>query len=214
MVFAQFEAQLTPAEAELWAGLDSPAKIQAFLDATPYSPENANRCPLAVLRDRQAHCLDGGLFAAAALRRLGHRPLILDILPEPDTDDDHVLALFQQHGHWGAVAKSNYTGLRFREPIYRNFRELVLSYFEDYYNVNGQKTLRGYSRPVNLSRFDKLGWLWRNEGADAIERHLWRLKPIALLTEPMAASLSPVDTLSFEAGRLGVNEAGLYQPKK
>jgi len=213
MTIAQFEAHLTPAELELFAGLTSPAKIQAFLNDTPYSAESMNRCPLGVLRNRQAHCLDGALFAAAALRRLGYPPLILDMLPEPDTDDDHLLALFRQDGYWGAVAKSNYVGLRFREAIHRNLRELVLSYFEDYYNVKGQKTLRGYTRPVNLQAFDKFGWMWSNEGADAVERHLWRLKPISLLSATMVANLSLLDDLAFESGRLGVNEAGLFQPK-
>lgn len=214
MTFKEFEEHLTPPQWALFASLDSPAKIQAFLDETPYSAENANRCPVSVLQDRQAHCLDGGLFAAAALRRLGYPPLIIDLLPEPDTDDDHVLAIFKQNDCWGAVAKSNFVGLRSREAIYRTLRELVMSYFEDFYNVNGQKTLRSYTRPVNLQRFDKVGWMWRNEGADAIEQYLYKLKRIPLLNEEMAARLSPMDKLSYQAGMLGVNEAGLYKPQK
>ncbi len=210
---ATFDEQLNDTEREIWTGLTSPALIQAFLDDVPYSPENANRCPLRVLRDRQAHCLDGALFAAAALRRLGYPPLIIDLLPEPGTDDDHVLALFKEYGYYGAVAKSNFVGLRFREPIYRTLRELVLSYFEDYFNVNGEKTLRAYTRPVSLVTFDKVGWMVRDEGADAIEQRLWQLRRIPLLTPPMAAGLSPVDKLSYEAGMLGVNAAGLYRPE-
>lgn len=213
MTIEKFETYLSPAQLELFSRLNSPASIQAFLDDVPYSAENANRCPLAVLQDRQAHCLDGGLFAAAALRRLGYPPLIVDLLPDPGMDDDHVLAIYRRDGYWGAVAKSNYVGLRFREAIYRNLRELVLSYFEDYYNINGQKTLRSYTRPVNLQSFDKVGWMWRNEGADAIEQHLWRLKSIPLLNSAMVACLSPMDKLSFEAGMLGTNPAGIYQPK-
>ena len=110
--------------------LKTPALIQAFLDETPYSPEERYRCPLSVLRDRKAHCFDGAVFAAAMLRRLGHRPLIVDMLPN-GRDDDHMLALFRVDGHLGALAKSNFSGLRYREPIYRTLRELVLSYFDD-----------------------------------------------------------------------------------
>jgi hypothetical protein len=214
MTVEKFETYLNAQQLALWAGLNSPAKIQAFLDEIPYSAEDANRCPVAVLQDLQAHCLDGALFAAAALSRLGFPPLILDMQPEPGMDDDHVLALFRREGHWGAVAKSNYSGLRFREAIHRNLRELVLSYFEDYYNVDGVKTLRYYTRQINLNRFNKVGWLWRNEGADAIEKYLWQMKRIPLLSESMVAHLSSIDKLSFEAGRLGSNSAGLYQPKK
>lgn len=207
-----FEERLTPEEKALVESLDTSEKIQAFLNQTPYSPENANRCPLMVIRERKAHCLDGGLFAAAMLRRLGYPPLLLDMLPEPGTDDDHILALFRVEGNWGAVAKSNFSGLRFREPVYHNLRELVMSYFEDFFNMHGQKTLRTYTRPVNLAAYDRFHWLWQNSGADVIERRLFNLARIPLLTAEMAARLNPVDKLSYQAGMLGVNPEGLYQP--
>jgi hypothetical protein len=214
MILEKFEANLTKPHLELLTNLTSPAKIQTFLDETPYSAENANRCPVSVLRDRVAHCLDGGLFAAAALRRLGYPPIIVDMLPEPGLDDDHVLAIYKRDGYFGAIAKSNFVGLRFREAVYRTVRELVLSYFEDFYNVNGQKTMRAYTRPVNLQAFDQAGWMWSDAGADAIEQHLKHLKPIPLLTPQMIAQLSLVDKLSYQAGMLGVNEAGLYRPQR
>lgn len=209
----QFEALLTPAELEAFQSLDSPAAIQAYLDATPYSTEERTRCPLVTMRDRVAHCLDGALFAATALRRLGYPPLLLDLLPEPDTDDDHVLAIFKQHGCFGAMAKSNFVGLRYREPIYRTARELVLSYFEVYYNVDGQKTLRAYTRLFNLARFDRTHWMWDGSGVEVVEQHLYRLKPIPLITREMAAQLEPVDSLTYQAGMLVVNPAGLYRPR-
>lgn len=111
------------------ARLSNPSRIQAFLDELAYSTEPIYRCPLRVLRERTAHCFDGALFAAAALRCLGYPPLIVDLLPN-GRDDDHLLALYRVDGHWGAVAKSNFVGLRFREPIHRTLRELALSYFE------------------------------------------------------------------------------------
>jgi hypothetical protein len=130
MTMSDFDARLDEEQRELLSKLDTPIEIQAFLDSIPYSAEDANRCPLSVLRDRQAHCLDGALFAAAALRRLGHAPVLVDLLPEPGTDDDHVLAIIKQDGCFGALAKSNFTGLRYRETVYDTMRELVMSYFE------------------------------------------------------------------------------------
>ncbi len=180
----------------LLASLNSPYKIQAFLDATPYSASDENRCPRRVMQDRLAHCLDGGLFAAAALRRLGYPPLVIDLLPEPKVDDDHVLAVFNYHGGYGAVAKSNFSGLRFREPVFRSLRELVMSYFEDFFNVNGLKTLRGYTRPLHLASFDRMDWEVNDRAADAIEKRLKKLYPIPVLADGMASQLSPADFLT------------------
>jgi hypothetical protein len=207
------EEMLDERQRAIWAGLDSPAAIQAYLDTTAYSPEYDNRCPLSVLRDTQAHCLDGALFAAAALRRLGYPPLLVDMLPEPGTDDDHVLAIFRQNGRYGAVAKSNFAGLRYREPVFHSLRELVLSYFEWFFNLHGQKTLRSYTRPLDLSRYDHVEWEWSDRGADFIEKRLLQLRSIPLLPSETVALLNPADPLTKQAGMLGVNEAGLYRPK-
>jgi hypothetical protein len=183
------------------------------LDEIPYSAEDRNRCPLNVMQDRLAHCLDGALFAAAALRRLGDPPLVVDLFPDPGMDDDHVLAIFRRHGRLGAIAKSNFVGLRYREPVYRSLRELVMSYFNDYFNLNGVKTLRYYTRPLNLSPFDRQEWMVSDAGVDAIERRLLELRRIPLLSPEMASSLVNVDSLSYKAGMLNVNHAGLYKPK-
>jgi len=207
-----FESLLTQEEKGMMGNLTCPAKIQGYLDGIQYSAENANRCPLQVMRDRQAHCLDGGLFAAAMLRRLGYPALILEMQPAQGRDDDHVLAIYRLEGCWGALAQSNYTGLRSREPIYRNLRELVMSYFEFFYNVFGEKTLRGYSRPIHLAQFDRLGWMWLQAGADAIEEHIKKVSILPVLTKTRIERLSSMDELSFQAGRIGINEAGLYQP--
>jgi hypothetical protein len=138
-----FEVRLSVSERKLLDRLDSPIKIQTFLNSIPYSEDEFYRCPLRVLRERKAHCFDGALFAAMAIRRSGRPALILELIPNR-RDDDHILALFKQYGHWGAVAQSNFSGLRYREPIYRNLRELVMSYFEDFFNAVGEKTLVGY----------------------------------------------------------------------
>src|SRR5579859_947722 len=190
--------------------LKTPAAIQAYLDATPYSDEERYRCPLSVVRDRKAHCFDGAVFGAAMLRRLGHPPLLVDLLPN-GRDDDHMLALFRVAGLLGAVAKSNFSGLRYREPIFRTLREIVLSYFEDYFNSQGEKTLRAYTVSLNLARFDRQHWLTDDATMDAIADTLGRIRKVTLITPRMAARLQPVDPLALKAGLLGSNPEGLFK---
>lgn len=209
--FSDFDARLSPAEKQLVDGLTTPNKISQFLDSVQYPGGERNRSAVNVIRERQAHCLDGGLFAAAMLNRLGHEAQIIDLLPEPGTDDDHILALFKVNEHWGCVAKSNFTGLRYRDPIYRSLRELVMSYFEVYFNMDRFKTLRGYTRPVHLAKYDHLNWLVEDAGVDVIERKLKKLKATPLLTPDMIANLSPLDERSLMAGKFGVNMDGLYK---
>ncbi len=191
--------------------LSTPGRIQAFLDEVAYSAESEYRCPLRVLRERTAHCFDGALFAAMALRRIGHPPLILYMIAN-GRDDDHLLALYKRQGHWGAVAKSNFVGLRFREPVYRNLRELVMSYFEQFYNVEREKTLRAYTAPLNLKGFDQFHWMTSNDHLERIARRLDEIRRFSVLTRSMIAALSPVDERSHRAGLCGSNEAGLYRP--
>jgi hypothetical protein len=212
MSLQAFEKSLTPAERVFMDSLDSPRKIQDFLDEVVYEPEYFNRCPLRVLRERRGHCFDGALFGALALSRLGHPPVIVDLLPAPLMDDDHVLALFRQNGGLGAVAKSNTSGLRFRDPVYRGARELVMSYFEDYYNTLGLKSLRGYTLPFNLRPLGGINWTVDDAGCDAIEHMFGDLPRRMLLTPEMARSLSKVDKRAFDAGLLGADPAGLYAP--
>src|ERR1700731_135150 len=207
----RFLGALDAGERELLAGLDSPSSIQAFLDSIPYSSDKFYRCPRRVLRDRRAHCFDGALMAAAALRRLGFPPLVVDIYAE--RDDDHMLALWQRDGCWGALAKSNFVGLRYREPVYVSLRELVMSYFEVFYNVAREKTLRGYTVPLDMAELDDLDWMGSDGGLDAVADRLDALDRMPVLTPGMIAGLSPMDSRSFESGMAGADAAGLYQPK-
>jgi hypothetical protein len=197
--------EFTRAELRTLGRLDTPFKIQRFLDheigynrepggATCYSPR-------LVLRHAVAHCMEGALIAAAALRMHGHPPLLVDL--EAVRDDDHVLAVFRDHGCWGAIAKSNYAGLRFREPVYRTLRDLAMSYFEHYYNLRGEKTLRNYSRPVNLKRFDKTRWMTAEEDVWAIPWHLCGIPHIPLLARGAERRLNRMDKRLFAAGLVG-----------
>jgi len=207
---SSFEEALTGSERRILRGLISPNHIQSFLDRLAYSPEIGYRCPLRVIREGIAHCFDGALFAAAALRRLGHPPLILYLIANA-RDDDHLLALYKRDGLWGAVAKSNFVGLRFREAIYRTPRELVMSYFEQYYNLAREKTLRSYTVPLNLGAYDKLNWMVRDEPLEQIAEQLDDIRKFPVLTRRAVGGLSPVDDRSYRAGMLGLNREGLFK---
>lgn len=200
----------TKGERRILERLDTPLAIQRFIDATVYSDEPLYRSPRRVMRDRRAHCVDGALFACACLRFHGMPPLVLDLVAV--NDDDHFIAVVKADGLFGAVAKSNFVGLRFREPIFRTARELALSYFEDYYNTAGQKTLRSFSAPVDLARFDDLGWETRDDGIEEITERIGRMRHAPLLPAARIRALSPVDPLRLRAGLLGANPAGLYKP--
>ena len=206
----KFEEQLTSAEQQLLTGLDRPAKIQAFLNTIPYSADHFYRCPLRVLRDRKAHCFDGALFAAMALRRIGYPPLILEFIPN-ERDDDHILAVFKQRNHWGAIAQSNFTGLRYRDPVFRSLRELVMSYWADHFNSAGEMTLRGYRGPINLKTFDHLDWMSNDAGLDALADGMDRYRILPVITSEMAANLDLADERSVRAGLMGSNPEGLYK---
>ncbi len=190
--------------------IDSPYKIQEFLDSVPYNTTKRTLSPLLVMKERMAHCMDGGMFAAAALRRLGYPPLIVDLSAE--NDDDHIIAVFREGGCWGAVAKSNTTVLRFREPVYRTLRELAMSYFDLYYNLNGQKSLRSYSRTIDLSRFDDLNWETTEEDLEYIGDYTYTVRHYPLITPSQAKKLNNVPKYLYDAGFSGADIEGLYKP--
>jgi len=198
-------APFMPAERAIFRRLSTPEKIQRFLDhELAYNKEPGGptcRSPRRVMRDMTAQCMEGALFGAAALRMLGYPPLLLDL--EAVRDDDHVLAIFHANGHWGAVAKSNYSGLRFREPVYRTLRELVMSYFEHYYNLRKEKTLRRYSRPINLMRFDDMGWMTAEDDVWFVPEYLCTVSHTPVLRERLIPRLSRVDDRLFSAGLVG-----------
>jgi hypothetical protein len=200
MLFNRFDAR----ELSVLRRLNTPERIQRFLDDVDYNKEEDGptcRSPRRVLRDRLAQCLEGALFGAAALRVQGWEPLLLDL--EAVRDDDHVLAIFRQRGCWGAIAKSNYAGLRFREPVYRSLRELAMSYFEHYYNPKGEKTLRSYSRPVNLRRFDRIDWMTSEQDLWPISDYLFSIPHTRLLTSGVVRNLNRMDARLMAAGKVG-----------
>jgi hypothetical protein len=198
----------TPEERRLLRTLKTPERIQLFLDEeVGYNKEpHGETCgsPRRVLNERAAHCFEGALMAAAAMRFHGRPPLVLQLRAE--RDDDHVLALFRERpdgGAWGAVAKSNFAGLRFRAPVYRSLRELAMSYFEQYYNLRAEKSLRSYCRPVNLSRFDARGWETADEELWDVSDHLATRDFLPLVSGAQIRQLGLLDRRLYEAGLHG-----------
>jgi hypothetical protein len=209
-VMVEFERRLPKDARAVWSAWRNPADVQAYLDSIPYKAEELDRSPRRVLEDGQAHCLDGGILAALALWRMGFRPLILDLVPAPGSDDDHVLALFQVKGLWGALAKSNYPALRYREPVHRSLRELAMTYFEFFFNLKREKTLRGYTRPLDLRRFKDPSWMWDEAGIQKISKHFYGLKAIPLIPEAAAAHLQLVDERAYRSGTVGTDLSWSY----
>ncbi len=161
----------TAAERKALDRLRTPGDIQRLLETTPYSSEPIYRSPRSVLRDRKAHCFDGAMLAAAALERLGHEPLLVDL--RAHRDDDHVLAVYRQDGRWGAIAKSNFVGLRGRAPVYLSLRELAMSYFEAYFNLERRLSLRSFSRPLKLRAFERLSWRTDSKARKRLEQRIF-----------------------------------------
>jgi hypothetical protein len=202
----------TAAERAGLARLDTPAKVQKCLNALAYDPEPGTASPRRVMREKKANCFEGALFAAAAFRFHGRPPLVVDM--RSWNDDDHVLAVFRQNGAWGCVAKSNYTVLRFREPVYRTIRELMMSYMDVYFNPIGQKTLRAYSVPFDVSRFDGMNWMTTEDDISEIGDALDRARHYPVLTPARIRALQIADPILVKAGLLGSNPSGLFKPEK
>jgi len=211
-VFVQF---IMPTCVSDLGGLSSPADVQRLLDTLPYNTDHVTRCPKAALEAGKIRCLDGALLAAAALRRMGHPPQIV-FLNALD-DDGHAVALFEDRAGGtrclGAVGKSNFVGLRYREPVYASLRELIMSYFEHYYNSDGRRTLRSYSEPLDLTAFDPMNWETDQAAVKAIEKALYRQQDHVLMTLGQVRNLNRVDERSYHAGMVGINMEGVYTPK-
>ena len=192
---------LTPPNVRTLRALKTPKLIQQFIDGLTYQYADTAGSPQRTLRERKGHCLEGALVAAAALRLHGHPPLLMDL--EAVHDDDHVLAIYRERGLWGSIAKSNFAGLRSRKPVYRTLRELAMSYFEHYYNLRGEHTLRAYSRPVNLARLDGKHWMTSEEDVWCVPELLIAARHFPIAPDKVMRALPRLDRRSFEAGMHG-----------
>ncbi len=196
-------------EKKMLRGLRSPPAIQAFLDAIPYNTGVTWRSPRYVLRDRRANCMEGAVFAACCLARTGFLPALVEF--RAVRDDSHIVAIYKHARRFGAVSKSNFTGLRYRSPVYRSLRELVLSYFDHHFNVKRELTMRSYTRPLVLRERNFPGWQWNDSDLDEIADALDRQPGTTVVDGSAARHLRPVDDRLFRAGLLDANPAGLYR---
>jgi hypothetical protein len=204
-------ARSAKSELELLKQFKNPHDVQLYLNGIRYKSDPGTISPREVARRGEANCFEGALFAAAALKSFGYRPLIVDMVA--DNDDDHVIALFKRGGSYGAVAKSNTTVLRYREPVYRTLRELVMSYFDYYFNVLGEKTLRSYSNPVDLTKFDGRNWVTTDENLDFIGDYLYTVKHHGILAGTQKRNLSRADSELVDLCFSGAVQEGLYKPE-
>jgi hypothetical protein len=183
----------TKSELTLLKRLKTPAKIQDYLDRVSFNHELHGptcRSPRRVMRDRTANCVEGALFAACALRLHGHKPLVVDLTAAPH-DYDHVIAVFKQRGCWGAISKTNHAVLRYRDPVYKSIRELAMSYFHEYTDDDGKKTLRSYTRPVDLQRFHRIGWKTREKDLWDVYNYLFDVPHYPVVNRTQTTHLRP-----------------------
>lgn len=186
--------------------LNTPEKVQDFLNGLSFNFEKKGETlmsPARVLKNKSAHCFEGALLGAYILSRLPHRnfpPLVLH-LEATKEDYDHVVAPFKVRGLWGALSKTNHTVLRYREPVYKNIRELVMSYFHEYFLNNGTKTLRRYSEPLNLNIFGK-NWMLENKDLWYIDKKLDKVRHHNILSPKALKNLRKADKIEIKAGKI------------
>lgn len=196
---------LTKAELDLFSRLNTPAKIQDYLDTLAFNYENkGDTCmsPRRVIKEKKAHCLEGAIFAATALLVSGQRPLVLSLKVLSDYDDDHAITLFKQNGYWGAISKTNHAVLRYRDPIYKTIRELALSYFNEYFLTStGEKTLKGYSKPINLKRFGT-DWITSPEDLWEIAETIYHSHHISIVPKINQKYIRPAQRIEKIAAKV------------
>lgn len=184
-------------EFKVFKKLNTPAKVQDFIEKIPMNFSTTCRSPLTVLKKNRVYCIEGAFLAAAIFWYHGRPPLVF-CLNTVEPDFDHVLALFKENGRWGAVSKTNHPVLRYREPVYKSLRELAMSFFHEYFLDNGEKTMRGYSEPVNLQ---KLGsdWLTSEKNIWALDDALAEAKYHKILNGGMTRRFRPADKIEIQA---------------
>ena len=190
-------------EWQLMKSLNTPAKIQDFLNSLKFNFEDkgeTNYSVRYVLKHRKAQCFEGALLGAAALWIQGHKPLLLD-LKTVRPDFDHVVALFKVDGFWGALSKTNHSVLRYREPVYKSVRELAMSYFHEYFLPSGKKTLRSYSKPFDISKYGNI-WMVSEEDLAWLAHELDKSPHIKILTSKQIGNLRTADRVEIKAGEL------------
>jgi hypothetical protein len=193
----------TKKEIAIMQKLNTPAKVQDFLNSLPFNFEKGGetlKSPIRVLRTGSAHCFEGALLGAYILSLHGFTPYVIHLKSTKD-DYDHVITPFKQNGFWGALSKTNHAVLRYREPIYRNIRELVMSYFHEYFLNNGMKTLRQYSVPFNLNTLPR-NWMLSEKDLWFIDKKLDKVKHYDIVPKKFIKNLRKADKVEIKAGKI------------
>ncbi|HOY56405.1 MAG TPA: hypothetical protein PLH37_03230 [bacterium] len=197
--------KLSQTEIKFFKKFNTPTKIQDFLDTLKINFEedgDTYLSPRMVLEKGICHCAEGAILAAFMLRVNGFPPLVVDLKADEKYDVDHVVAVFKIAGKWGAISKTNHAVLRYREPLYNSIRELVMSFFHEYLDDFGRKNLRSFSGPVNLKKFDKMGWMTTREEIDYIPEYLDEVKHFSILNKKQVKNLRPADPLEIKIGQI------------
>ncbi|MEK7066247.1 MAG: hypothetical protein AAB965_01575 [Patescibacteria group bacterium] len=193
----------TKQELSFFKKLNTPAKVQGYLNSIPINFEKDGvdtlKSPIFVVRQNSAHCLEGAMLGAYILSLHGHKPLLLHL--ETDKDFDHVIVPFKENNYWGALSKTNHAVLRYREPIYKNLRELVMSYFHEYFTDDGKKTLRRYSHPLNLNSFED-GWECAEGDLWGVDNALDEIRHYDLIPKTQQKKLNLAAPVEREAGKI------------
>lgn len=192
--------------------LSRPSKIQEFVDSLTYNTDNKTRSPRGVITTNRAHCFDGAIFAAAAIEYHGGKPLLIDLRANDD-DDDHILAIFVRNGLYGSIGQSNYTGGRFRDPVFRTIRELVMSYFCSYFNLAGRKTLREYSGIFDLTKVRDIDWRFTDEDLSPLGGRIDSIRHYPCIPQRSERELSIADMRTFKAETLFLDKKGAFKVK-
>jgi hypothetical protein len=194
----------TPIEKKLLQKINTPAKVQDFLNTIPFNFERNGKdrvkSPIRVLRERNAHCIEGAIFAAYVLSLHGYKPLLIH-LESTKKDYDHVVTLFQEDGLWGAISQTNHAVLRYREPVYETIRELALSYFHEYFLHDGTKTLRRYSEPLNLDIFES-NWTVEENDLWGIDEELDLIAHFDIVPKKLVRKLRKADPIERKVGKI------------
>lgn len=193
----------TDQEKTLFKKLNTPAKVQDLLNSLKFNfEENGQtlKSPLYTLRAGNAHCMEGALLGAYILSLHGHKPYVMH-LKSTKHDYDHVVAPFKVGGLWGALSKTNHAVLRYREPVYKTVRELVMSYFHEYFLDTGVKTLRSYSEVMNLNIFED-GWEVSDGDLWGIDEELDKIKHYDIVPKEYINKLRKADGVEIQAGKV------------
>jgi len=193
----------TPSERRFLRSLNTPFKLQSFLDDLVYNNHDSATSPRYVMMSKDAHCLEGGLLAAATIELWGYRPLMISL--QAENDDHHVITVYKGKKGWGSFSKSNTTLLRGRDPVYSNVRELVMSYFDFYFNLKGQKSLYAYSLPINLNHYNQWDWRTSDEDLNGLGKSFNGVIHYEILTQKELKALPRVNPQILKASYLGAN---------